>query len=451
MEKSKESQPALVFEETTQVGEVRSRWLWADPSIWTDRMLTALEDGVRGSKWYSLGDKALGVKALKASFAKVKANRGACGVDGWTVNRFDALGEENLNRLHSELKAGTYRPSPVRRVWIPKPGTNERRPLGIPTVRDRIVQTAVKAALEPIFEKEFRDSSFGFRPRRSCRQALRKVGMALKSGKRHVVDADLRRFFDTIPHEVILRGLEAKVSDGRVLDLVRAYLAQGVMEGGLPSLEEEYVPEGTPQGSPLSPLLANIALHDLDVLMEDSGYEIVRYADDFLILCESRERAVDALEAVRDWTARHGLNLHPEKTRIVDYEAGESFEFLGFEFRKDRVFPRRKSLLNLRSKVRQKTPRQSGKSLNATIQSLNPVLRGWFNYFRGSPKHVFGNMDGYVRRRLRSMLDRRNKIKATHPGLESSRRWPTRFFDEHGLYSMEKACEARSTLLKANH
>jgi len=451
MHKSKEDQPALVFERTTQVGEARSRWLWAEPSIWTDRMLTALETGVQGSKWYSLGDKVFSVKSLDASFAKVKANKGACGVDGWTVERFDARREENLARLHSELRAGTYRPSPVRRVWIPKPGTNEKRPLGIPTVRDRVVQTAVKAALEPIFEKEFRDSSFGFRPRRSCRQALRKVERSLSSGKRYVVDADFRKFFDTIPHEVILGGLESKVTDGRILDLVRAYLVQGVMEGGLPSLREEMASEGTPQGSPLSPLLANIALHDLDVLMENSGYELVRYADDFVVLCESRDLAVAALDAVRDWTETNGLHLHPKKTRIVDYEAGESFEFLGFEFRKDRVFPRKKSLLEMRSKIRAKTPRHSGKSLRAVIAGLNPVLRGWFNYFKGSPEHVFRNMDGYVRRRLRSMLDRRIRIQCTHPGAESSKRWPTRFFAEHGLYSMRDACKARSILLEANH
>jgi len=407
-------------------------------------MLTTLETGVRGGKWFSLGDKAFSVRALDAAFTRVKANRGSPGVDGWTSKRFDSNREKNLERLHADLMAGSYRPSPVRRVWIPKPGSSEKRPLGIPTIRDRTVQTAVKAVLEPIFEKEFRDSSFGFRPGRSCRQALRKVWKALKDGKRYVVDADFRKFFDTIPHEVIMRGLEEKVSDGRVLDLIRAYLKQGVMESGYLRPDEELT-EGTPQGSPLSPLLANIALHGLDVEMEDSGYEIVRYADDFVVLCQDRSSAEEALAAVRDWSERHGLSLHPEKTRIVDYGSGESFDFLGFEFRKDRVFPRKKSLLNIRGKIRERTPRLSGRSLGSTIQKLNPVLRGWFRYFRDSPEHVFRNMDGFVRRRLRSMLGKRNGIPTTHPGIKSNILWPNSFFADHGLYSMQDAWKERQS------
>ena len=447
--RSKELQPALVFEETTQVGEVRPRG-HAEPAIWSERMLAALGNGVKGGKWFSLGDKAFSVKALDASFTKVKANKGACGVDGWTVERFDAHRDEILPKLHSDLMAGMYRPSPVKRVWIPKPGTKEMRPLGIPTVRDRTVQTALKLALEPIFEKEFKDCSFGFRPGRSCRQALSKVWRALKKGKRFVVEADFRKFFDTIPHEVIMRGLEDKVSDGKILATVRAYLVNGVMEGGCNKPYEQEEREGTPQGSPLSPLLANIALHGLDVLMEDSGFEIVRYADDFIVLCQSRESAEAALEAVRDWSTTNGLALHPEKTRIVDHESGEGFDFLGFTFRKDSFFPRKKSFLNLRSKVRSRTPRQSGRSLKAVIANLNPVLRGWFGYFRYCPKHSLGKADEYVRRRLRSMLHRRTGRRGTHPKGEATKRWPNAFFRDHGLYSMTDAWEARSAPLE-NH
>jgi RNA-directed DNA polymerase len=224
------------------------------------------------------------------------------------------------------------------------------------------------------------------------------------------------------------------------------------MEGGIILPEGDEEPEvGTPQGSPLSPLLANIALHGLDVLMEDSGYEIVRYADDFVVLCETRELAEQALEAVGGWAETTGLALHPEKTRIVDHGSGESFEFLGFEFRKDTFFPRKKSLSNIRGKIRDKTPRCSGKSLKAIIAALNPVLKGWFVYFRPSPKHVFRDMDGYARRRLRSLLDHRQGIRSTHPGRESSKRWPSAFLAEQGLYSMEKVWEERSILLKANH
>lgn len=448
--RSRQLQPALVFEETTQVGDVRPKGS-AEAGIWTSRMLTTLGNGVQGGKWYSLGDKAFSVKGLNASFARVKANKGSCGVDGWTVERFEAHLAENLERMSRELMAGEYRPSPVRRVWIPKPGSKEKRPLGIPTVRDRTAQTAIKLVLEPIFEKEFRECSFGFRPGRSCQQALRRVHKALNSGKGFVVDADFRKFFDTIPHEVIVRGLESKVSDGNLLKVVCAYLAQGVMEGGVLMPEDAEEDEGTPQGSPLSPLLANIALHGLDEAMEDSGYEIVRYADDFVVLCESREQAVQALEAVKGWSETTGLSLHPDKTRIVEYGAGESFEFLGFEFRRGGAFPRKKSILNIRSKIRDKTPRLSGRSLKATVSDLNPVLRGWYRYFRGSPRHVFRDMDGYARRRLRSMLDRRRRLSNTHPSRESNKRWPNAFFAEHGLYSMAQAWEDRSILLQANH
>lgn len=448
--RSKEEQPALVSEKTKQVGEAPQFEGKAEPSIWSECMLAALGNGVKGGKWFSLGDKAFSLRALDASFAKVKANKGACGVDGWTVERFSSKREEVLPKLHLDLMTGSYRPSPVKRIWIPKPGTKERRPLGIPTVRDRTVQTAMKLTLEPIFEKEFRDCSFGFRPGRSCHQALNKVREVLENGKQYVVEADFRRFFDTIPHEVIMRGLEEKISDGKILDLVRAYLVNGVMEGGVIKPYEQDVEEGTPQGSPLSPLLANIALHGLDVLMEDSGLEIVRYADDFIVLCQSRESAEAALEAVRDWATKHGLALHPEKTRIVEYAAGEGFDFLGFTFRKRSFFPRRKSMVNFRAKVRSKTPRLAGRSLSAIITKLNPVLRGWFGYFRVCPRHCFVETDGYVRRRLRSMLHRDKGGKGTHPKREATKDWPNAFFRDHGLYSMVDTWAARSAPLE-NH
>jgi len=446
--KKKELQPALVFEETTQVGEA-GLYRFADPSIWTSGMLTTLGNGVQGGKWYSLGDKAFSVKALESAFARVKANNGVPGVDGWTVDRFERQKAENLPRINSELMAGTYRPSPVKRVYIPKPGSKEKRPLGIPTVRDRVVQSALKAGLEPIFEKKFRDGSYGFRPGRSCRQALRRVWLGLKEGRVFVVDADLRKFFDTIPHEVIMRGLDAEVSDGKVLSLVRAYLAQGVLEGGALSPEDEE-DEGVPQGSPLSPLLANIALHDLDALMEDTGYEIVRYADDFVILCTTRKQAEEALEAVGSWTETSGLSLHPDKTRIVDYGAGEAFEFLGHQFKNGKVFPRKKSIQNIRNKVRDKTPRTSGQSLQVVIADLNKSLKGWFGYFRACPEGAFESVDSFVRRRLRAILAKRNRI-SPHGKKTTETRWPNAYFAERGLYSMVKARKAMSTLSKANH
>jgi len=438
-ERLKEGQPALVFERTTQVGEA-SPLGHAEPSIWSSRMLAALGNGVQGGKWYSLGDKAFSVKALDTAFTRVKANGGAPGVDGWTVERFDKTREANILRISSELVAGTYRPGPVKRVYIPKPGTKEKRPLGIPTVRDRTVQAVLKAALEPIFERKFRNASYGFRPGRSCHLALRRVWLALKEGLVYVVDADLRKFFDTIPHEVIMRGLEAEVSDGKVLSLVRSYLEQGVMEGGLIMPETEEDQEGVPQGSPLSPLLANIALHDLDALMEDSGYELVRYADDFVILCKTREQAEAALEAVRAWTLSVDLWLHPEKTRIVDYGAKETFEFLGYLFKDGKVYPRDKSLKNIRDKIRAKTPRHMGKSLQAVIANLNPTLRGWAGYFRYCPRGSLERVDGFVRRRLRHMLEVSQGRRPVWGGT-SNNRWPNAYFAKQGLYSMTDACQ----------
>lgn len=433
--RSMERKPASVFEETKQVGEVRARWPFAEPSVWTETMLATLERGIEGGKWFSLCDKAFSSRNLAASFAKVKANDGTHGVDGISVSRFESRLEENLSQLRKELMEGLYRPQPVRRVWIPKPGTKERRPLGIPTVRDRVVQTAVKAALEPIFEREFKDGSFGFRPGRSCHKALSRVYRSLMNGSAYVVDADLRKFFDTIPHEVILRGLKEKVSDGKLLAVVEGYLLQGAMDGWSYEAASE---EGTPQGSVISPLLANIALHGLDVLAEESGLELVRYADDFVVMCKDEEQAESALEQVREWVKTQGLGLHPEKTRIVDYGAGESFDFLGFTFWNGKFFPRKKSVQNLRGKVRDRTRRNSGKSLKATIAELNPVLRGWYNYFKASSICPFERADGFVRRRLRAMLDRRNGHRPGYIG-PTLRRWPNKFFEREGLYSMAAA------------
>jgi RNA-directed DNA polymerase len=409
-------------------------------------MLSTLERGVQGGKWFSLCDKAFSLKSLSAAFAKVKANAGSHGVDGISVARFEELGEENLIRLHRELMDGSYRPRPVRRVWIPKPGTSERRPLGVPTVRDRVVQTAVKAALEPIFEREFCDTSFGFRPGRSCHQALSRVWRGLRDGKGFVVDADFRKFFDTIPHEAILRGLEEKVSDGRILDIVRLFLGQGVMDG----LTWEDTEEGTPQGSVVSPLLANIALHGLDLLAKENGVELIRYADDFVALCTSLEEAESCLIMVREWTTLTGLNLHTEKTRIVAYVSGESFDFLGYTFANGGQTPRSKSIQNLRNAVRAKTPRNSGRSLAATVRDLNPCLRGWFQYFKAAPELVLGSLDSFVRRRLRAMLDVRIGKHPAYIGA-TLQRWPNAYFERAGLYSMAAAKRKRSVPSGANH
>jgi len=436
MNDQKEKKPASVPWGATQAGDVRGRRPYAEPSVWTDRMLVALEEGVKGGMWYSVHDKAISVRALAAAFQKVKANGGSSGVDGWTVGRFEEDRERQIQRLHEELMSGAYRPQPVKRVWIPKPGSPEKRPLGIPTVRDRVVQTAVRFALEPIFEKEFSDRSYGFRPGRSCHQALRRVWLALESGNGYVVDADFKSFFDTIPHEVILRGLRSKVADGRMLDLLEKFLEQGILEG----MDEWTSEEGTPQGSALSPLLANIALHGLDLMAEDEGLDLVRYADDFVVLCHTREEGDRALEKVKAWAASVGLTLHPGKTRIVDYGSGEGFDFLGYHLRKGSAYPGRKSEKKMRAKVRSLTGRTRSGGILDIVAEINPVIRGWSNYFKHSRESALRAMDGYIRRRLRSILSRRLGLWC-HITLSAHTRWPIAYFTEHGLFSAERAAQ----------
>jgi RNA-directed DNA polymerase len=396
-------------------------------------MLTALEQGVQGGRWYSLMDKVHPARNLNAAYFRVAANQGAAGVDHVTVTMFGGHLEENLKELDDALRTGTYRPQAIRRHWIPKPGSQERRPLGIPTVRDRVVQTALRQVLEPIFERDFAAHSYGFRPQRGCKDALRRVEELLQTGYTHVVDADLKSYFDTIPHDRLLALVSKKVSDGRVLNLIEAFLNQGVLDG-----LEEWTPEqGTPQGAVISPLLSNIYLDPLDHLMAGRGFAMVRYADDFVILCRSAEDAARALEAVRHWTAEAGLTLHPTKTRIID--AGtESFDFLGYRFEGGTRRPRPKSLAKFKDTIRAKTPRTSGESLLKIIATLTPTLRGWFEYFKHSHKWTFSNLDGWIRMRLRSLLRKRLGLKGHGRGADHHR-WPNAFFADQGLYSLKRA------------
>ena len=356
MERQSEAEPAAVLvsrqrARTKPDGEVRARWAWTERSVWTDRMLTALENGVGGGKWFSLIDKVARPENLFAAYATVAQNKGAAGVDHMTVEEFGRRLSDRLDRLHETLSDGGYRPQEVNRVWIPKPGGTEQRPLGIPTVRDRVVQTALLHVLEPIFEREFAEHSYGFRPNRGCKDALRRVDALLKQGYRYVVDADLRSYFDTIPHERLRARVAERVSDGRVLDLVGLFLEQGVLEG----MSVWRPTSGTPQGAVISPLLSNIYLNPLDHEMAERGYEMVRYADDFVVLCRSEAEAMQALEQVRAWVVNSGLELHAQKTRIADAEA-EGFEFLGYHFKRGQRWPRKKSLKKLKAAVREATP-----------------------------------------------------------------------------------------------
>lgn len=430
----KQATASAVSEGTTQGAETRD-WSWVEASIWTERMVSALVNGVKGGRWYSLMDKVYAPKVLKAAWTKVQANRGAAGVDGQSIERFAARAEEYLNELATALREGSYRPQPVKRVDIPR-GDGRTRPLGIPTVKDRIVQTAVKFALEPIFEVSFCAGSYGFRPGRRCRDALREVASLIKEGSTFVVDADLASYFDTIPHERLMDRVEERISDGRVLDLLRGWLGQEVLQG----LARWTPTGGTPQGAVISPLLANIYLHPLDEWMAEQGYRMVRYADDFVVLCRSREEAEAALIATEAWVAENGLRLNPDKTHVGDCrELGQGFEFLGYRFEAGRRWVRKKSLTAIKDKIRNKTRRTRGDSLACIIADLNPMLRGWFGYFKHAHPYTFDRLDGFIRRRLRALLRKQEK----RPGLGICRadhqRWPDRFFAKAGLFALHTA------------
>jgi RNA-directed DNA polymerase len=397
-------------------------------------MLTALEAGVKGGKWFRLIDKVYALPNLRQAFARVKANQGAAGVDHVTVEEFERDLEANREKLSRELADQSYRPQAVRRKWITKLGSKERRPLGIPTVRDRVVQAALRAVLEPIFERDFAAQSYGFRPKRGCKDALRRVDTLLKQGYTWVVDADLKSYFDTIPRPQLRERVETKIADGRVLKLVEAFLTQGVLEA-----MKCWTPEaGTPQGAVISPLLSNIYLDALDHEMAGKGLEMVRYADDFVVLCSTLGEAQQALEEVRRWTAQAGLALHPVKTRIVDATQPGGFDFLGYHFEQGRRWPRRKSERKLRDTIRAKTRRTQGQSLAATIVDLNRTLGGWFGYFKHSHKTTFATLDGWVRMRLRSILRRRRGGQGPGRGADHQR-WPKAYFAECGLFSLVTA------------
>jgi RNA-directed DNA polymerase len=435
--------PEQVPRLATPTGEI-DPYGWIERSVWTARMVECLRHGgPEGGKWYSLHDKVFATKTLEAAFAQVYANRGAPGVDGVTVERFkDRLAAE-IQHLQTAWQAGTYRPDAVKRVWIDKPGSTEQRPLGIPTVRDRVVQAALRLVIEPIFECDFHEHSYGFRPGRSAQQAANEVLGQLKAQRLVVVDVDLKAFFDSIPHERLLDAVREQVTDGRVLDLIGHFLKAGVMEDDRVTIPEA----GTPQGGVISPLLANIYLNALDHQMARSGRKMVRYADDFVILCHTAEEANSALAEVQAWTAQAGLTLHPTKTRIVDLgEPSAWFDFLGYRFKrhdKDGAFRilrliRDKSLDRARDAIRAATPRNSGKSLTEIIRHANRWARGWFGYFRSIHVSIHSKLDGMLRRRLRSILSRRRGRVRWGRG-EAHRIWPNAFFDRHELFSLERA------------
>jgi RNA-directed DNA polymerase len=413
----------------------------AERGVWTEAMLIALGRGKEGNKWFSLIDKVRSVKTLGMAWEAVRTNAGAAGVDRISVEFFEKDSANRLLAVNERLTKNTYRPRAIRRVHIPKAGSSETRPLGIPTVTDRVVQAALKMVIEPIFESGFAAGSYGFRPGRGCKDALREVERHLRGGLTHVVDVDIKGYFDNIPHAPLMELVKERIADGKVLDLIEACLKQPVQEEG----KEEVIPDkGSPQGGVISPLLANIYLDPLDHLLAASGITSVRYADDIVILTPGAEAARQALALVQGWMEGAQLTLHPDKTRIVDMARTDAcFEFLGYRFQrsgKGRLLRlvRPKSQQKLRENLRLWTRRTSGKSMPVIIASINPVLRGWGNYFQQALRGEHDRMDQWVRMRLRSILRKRQGGKGRGEGL-SHFKWPNRYFEKLGLYSLVSA------------
>lgn len=415
--------------------EVAQQWEWTEASVWTERMLAALERGVKGGKWFSLMDKVWKMENLQSAMKQVMRNQGGAGVDGQSCEDYLKASPQRLPGLQDKLKQGSYQPKPVKRVWIPKLGSKELRPLGVPTVEDRVVQTALRNVLEPIFERTFADHSYGFRPGRGAKQALRRVDQLLKTGHHWVVDADLKGYFDSIPQDKLMKTVETQIADGAVLKLIEHLLGQGVMESGKGWQPTE---TGTPQGAVISPLLANIYLNPLDQLMAGQGRQMARYADDFVILCQNQQQAQEVLEQLRHWTQAAGLTLHPTKTRIVDASQKGGFDFLGYHFERGYRWPRKKSLDKLKETIRDKT--QSGRpgSLKDIIREINRCTRGWFEYFKHSQNTVFKPVDGWIRQRLRRILRRRH-IGSNRAACRDHQRWPVAYFAKLGLISLALA------------
>ena len=468
---NREEEPSASVPQSVRPGDKQAEEdLWqrhkAERGVWTKPMLAALARGSKGNKWFSLIDKISTERTLQLAWEKVQVNAGASGVDGITIGHFEQNSQIRLLAVKEHLNKGTYQPKPVKRVWIDKPGSADKRPLGIPTVRDRVVQAAVRMVIEPIFENGFAKHSYGFRPGRGCKDALRRVGELLDAGRQHVVEVDIKGYFDAIPHEPLMALVRERIADGKVLRLIEGFLRQGVMDNaqssetmeGAPEIKSQDTTQGTPQGGVISPLLANIYLNPLDWLMAGLGYEMVRYADDMVVLCHTEEEAKAALEKLGEWMAGAELTLHPDKTRTVDMNLADSqFDFLGYRFQRSRRgrmmrLVRSKSLRKLRESIKPRTRRSNGKSMEAIAADLNRTLPGWFGYFKHVKASALGEIDGWIRMRLRSILRKRRGFEGRGRG-KDHQRWPNRYFKKLGLFCLLDARETELASLRegANH
>ncbi len=377
-------------------------------------------------KHHSLRDKVFRLKNLYDAFEHVKRNKGKAGLDRVSIHQFEQELERNIQSIHLMLKTKRYTPTPVLRDYIPK-GKHGKRPLGIPTVKDRVIQQAFRQIIEPIFEKDFSDNSFGFRPNRSCHDAIRRVEQYKREGYHYVVDADIKAFYDQIPHRLIMQCLCEKIADGWVLSSIENMLKAGVMEDGI--LYE--TPKGTPQGGVISPLLANLIGDRIDKELENAGYKFVRYADDFIVMVRKSSDLPKALAFVTEVVEKKlEMELNKDKTELANFQRG--FQFLGFRFINRYKGISQKSMDKLKDNIRQITKRTQGTNLKGVIDTLNPVIRGFVNYFHlADAKKKFRTLDKWIRRRLRS-------IKYQRKWVTDNKRFPNRRFRKMKLLSFEE-------------